>query len=224
MSQQASERYRAALSGRVPKDRGEIFLGYVPGAAEVQATRAFDQRVERESAVVSRTAWRTRRGSQIVVEVVETRDAEAAMAALAERLSWNQLAQVPDGPKELGLASFAHPKGAAPAIFYVRGNLEIAVMGAQEGDDVAGIASAIDARLSAAWPPDADAVEVEDGGRLAVPEQAADPDVFVRVEVQGAGARLDDEHRTISISGGRGRVRAARIGRPEKSSRGLRLR
>ena len=69
----------------------------------------------------------------MLIDVVETASAEAAIAALGERLSWNQLAELPEGPADIGYGSFVHPEGVPPGVFFILGNLCISVVSYARG-------------------------------------------------------------------------------------------
>jgi hypothetical protein len=85
-----------------------------------------------------------------VVDVVECPSSAEAVKALLERLEWNQLANVPAGPPGLGIASFAHPEGVPPAVFFARANLCVGVASfASRAVAVLPAATALDRRLLA---------------------------------------------------------------------------
>jgi hypothetical protein len=99
---------------------------------------------------VRRSVWNDPKepDARVVVDVVECASAALAVAALLERLDWNQLAEVPAGPPDLGLASFAHPEGVPPAVFFARANLCVTVASfARRSAAVIPVAQAVDRRL-----------------------------------------------------------------------------
>jgi len=118
------------LARRIPADRAEFFRGFVPWAEDVQgwtlSTREAHPTAERTDL---RTIWDNPGdpNTRILIDVAELRSAAEAIEALVAPLGYNQLDRLPDGPPNLGLASFAHPDLAPPAVFFVQGNLSILV-------------------------------------------------------------------------------------------------
>lgn len=121
-----------ALRRRVPDDRAELFLGFTPWSEDCERwTRSVaESLVTSATRSMSRTVWDnpTASGSRVLIDVAECASAADAMDALAARLATNQLARLPEGPRDLGAAAFTHPDGVPPAAFFVRGNLSINVI------------------------------------------------------------------------------------------------
>jgi hypothetical protein len=86
----------------------------------------------------SRAAWDVSPG-RIALTATELPTFHDALQALADELEANQLAAVPPGPPDLGELSFMHPSGVAPAVFFVRNNLLLAVysLGREDLDVIA---------------------------------------------------------------------------------------
>jgi len=120
-----------ALQRRIPDDRAEVFLGFRPWEEDLAGwNRSVSQQLTETAArSVLRTIWENpdNRNTRLLIDVIECPSATEAIRALADRLEWNQLAQVPEGPPELGDAAFMHPQGIPPAVFFARGNLCISV-------------------------------------------------------------------------------------------------
>lgn len=120
-----------ALRQRLPRDRAELFLGFLPWAEDCEGWRrsvreSFEETAERS---LLRTVWDhpTDREARVLIDVVECPSATEALDALVDRLVWNQLSRLPEGPPELGIAAFVHPSGAPPAAAFARGNLCLSV-------------------------------------------------------------------------------------------------
>jgi len=125
--------------------------------------------------MLHRTVWDDpeHESARVVVDVVECASAAQAVMALLDRLEWNQLAEVPAGPQGLGIASFAHPEGVPPAVFFARANLCVSVASfARRAVPVVPVATALDRRLvaepAAGGPPLRVEAERGTGGRPAV--------------------------------------------------------
>jgi hypothetical protein len=121
-----------ALKARVPADRGEYFAGYAVSVEDAGGWR-FSRREASAGAYgrpTVRTVWDEPDGpaGRVAIDVSECGSASEALEALAERLAWNELAELPEGPAGLGLAAFAHPEGVTPALFFVRGNLALSLV------------------------------------------------------------------------------------------------
>jgi len=77
------------------------------------------------------------RDARVLVDVIECSSAEDAIEGLLDELQANQLASLPEGPRNLGIGSFVHPEGVPPAVFFAHGNLCIRVVSfARESVDV----------------------------------------------------------------------------------------
>jgi hypothetical protein len=137
---------------RIPEERGEFFAGFLPWAEDIgdwkrSARQAFAAPGDR---LLLRTIWDNPedREARVLIDVMECESASDAVEALADRLEANQLAEIPEGPRSLGLASFRHPPSAPPALFYVHGNLAITVTSfGRKPVDVSNIASRLDLKL-----------------------------------------------------------------------------
>jgi len=131
-----------ALQEQLPADRAELFLGFVPWAEDAEGWRRSVRAAlpEVPGRSVLRTVWDSLKTveERVLIDVVECESAASALEALADRLQWNQLAQVADGPRGLGQVAFMHPEGVPPAIVFTRGNvcLNVASFGRQAVDVV----------------------------------------------------------------------------------------
>lgn len=142
----------AALRKRIPENRSEFFLGFSPWREDCQNWK---RSVREHSAgalpgPLLRTVWDDpeNRNARVLVDVVELSSANQAMEALAESIKWNQLAKLPEGPSDLGFASFVHPTGVPPAAFFVQGNVLLSIVSyASQPVDVAPWAYRIAHRL-----------------------------------------------------------------------------
>ncbi len=116
---------------RIPDDRAEFFGGFAPWAEDLAGWALSARELEREVAGRSqlRTIWdhREDHDSRLLVDVAVCPSAADAVESLAAQLAYNQLERLPEGPRDLGLASFAHPEPAPPAILFVRGNLSLVI-------------------------------------------------------------------------------------------------
>lgn len=122
----------AALRKRIPENRCELFVGFSPWPEDCQGwRRSVRERFgEASPRPLLRTIWDhpENRDTRVLVDVVELSSANRAMEALANSLKWNQLAVLPEGPSDLGYASFIHPLGVPPAAFFVQGNVFVSVV------------------------------------------------------------------------------------------------
>jgi hypothetical protein len=147
------KRYRIyEILQRIPEDRGEFFAEFLPWAEDVAEWKrsARETFAEAGNRVLLRTIWDKPedRESRVLIDVMECESASDAVEALADRLEENQLAEVPEGPQALGLASFQHPEFAPPAVFYVHGNLAITVASfGRKPVDVSNIARRLDRKM-----------------------------------------------------------------------------
>jgi hypothetical protein len=157
---------------QIPRGESDLFRGASAWAADVPDWRRSvrEQLVEAPSLLLRRTVWDDP-GSEarILIDVVECGSAAEAVRALFDKLEWNQLAELPAGPQELGVASFTHPEGVSPAVFFARANLCVSVVSfAQRAAAVLPVATALDRRLMAepavGGPPLR--VEAERGARV----------------------------------------------------------
>jgi hypothetical protein len=173
MARQRGNRPEAeAILRRIPRDEGDLFRGAAAWAVDLPGWRRSVREDLREGPgrTLRRTVWDdpSNESSRVVVDVVECPSAEDAVMALLDRLEWNQLAEVPAGPPALGLASFAHPEGAPPAVFFARANLCVSVANfARRAVAVVPVATALDRRLVATPEAGGAALRVEalGGGR-----------------------------------------------------------
>lgn len=137
---------------RIPDDRGEFFVEFLPWPDDLSGWRrsARERFVEAGNRVLLRTIWDNieDRDSRILIDVVECDSAADAVEALADRLENNQLAEIPEGPREIGLASFQHPGFAPPVVLYVHGNLAITVASfGRKPVEVSDLAGRLDRRV-----------------------------------------------------------------------------
>lgn len=121
-----------ALRRRVPSDRAEFFVGFTPWAEDTQQWKRSvrESHVEGPDRRLNRTVWDQpeSRDARVLIDVAECASATDAIESLMGRLAGNQLARLPEGPADLGLASFVHPEGVPPAVFFTRGNLCVSVI------------------------------------------------------------------------------------------------
>ena len=192
---------------RIPRDEGDLFRGASAWAEDLPGWRRSvrEDLQEAPGRILRRTVWDDPKdaSARVVVDVVECPSAAAAVSALLDRLEWNQLAEGPAGPEGLGIASFAHPEGVPPAVFFARANLCVSVASfGRRAVPVAPVATALDRRLvavPAAGPP----LAVE-----AVPGARGAPAV-VRVDV---AFRLGEEgHLRYRVRGGTLEVRGDQV-------------
>jgi hypothetical protein len=138
------------LLRRIPRE-GDLFRGAAAWAEDLPEWRRTSRELLRDpEGPVRRSAWNdpSEPDARVLVDVVECASARLAVTALLERLAWNQLAEVPPGPPSLGVASFAHPEGVSPAVYFARANLCITVASfAGRAAPVLDVAQAIDRRL-----------------------------------------------------------------------------
>jgi hypothetical protein len=139
---------------RIPRDGGDLFRGAAAWAADLPGWRRSvrEDLQDAPGLKLRRTVWDDPKdqSARVVVDVVECPSAALAVMALLERLEWNQLAELPAGPQGLGLASFAHPEGVPPAVFFARANLCVSVASfARRAVPVVPVAMALDRRLVA---------------------------------------------------------------------------
>jgi hypothetical protein len=142
------------LLRRIPQDGGDLFRGASAWAEDLPGwTRSVREVLQEAPArTLRRTVWDDPRSNEarIVIDVVECASAPEAMKGLLDRLEWNQLAELPEGPPGLGIASFAHPEGAPPAVFFVRANLCVSVASfARRAAAVLPAATVLDRRFGA---------------------------------------------------------------------------
>jgi len=155
-----------AILRRIPRDQSELFRGASAWAQDLPGWRRSVREELREAPdrKLRRTVWDDLRDSsaRILADVVECASATAAVQALLDRLEWNQLAEVPPGPEGLGIASFAHPPEAPPAVFFARANLCVSVASfARRAAEVVPVALAIDRRLQATPTPGGPPIRLE---------------------------------------------------------------
>jgi hypothetical protein len=121
-----------SLRKRIPENRSEFFIGFSPWSEDCQDwQRSVRERFEDDLAgPLLRTVWDDpeNRNTRVLIDIVELSSAIQAMDALAQALKLNQLAQLPEGPSDLGYASFVHPPGVHPAAFSVHGNAFVSVI------------------------------------------------------------------------------------------------
>jgi hypothetical protein len=198
-----------------PRDDTQLFRGVVAWPDDVGNWRRAKRETlpEPPARTVRRTIWEsTSVALRILVDVVECASAEDAVAALIDRLEWNELANVVDGPDDLGVARFAHPSYAPPAIFFARANFCVSVVSfAREPAAVIQVAQRIDRRLASPAPPStagrlALRVEQRTTGRDFVPVVLEVPfpiseDGYERYVANGGRLSVQDEQVVVSPTG-----------------------
>jgi hypothetical protein len=135
-----------ALLATIPADRAELFIGYSASAGSIGwRERHRTQMQERADRPVSRSIWTrgTEESSSVVIDIAECASSAEAIDELMERLDENELARLEPGPRGLGPAAFAHPRGIPAALFFARANLTISIV--SQGTDT----RAIDAWVAA---------------------------------------------------------------------------
>jgi hypothetical protein len=205
---------------RIPQDGGDVFRGASAWAEDMPGWRRSvrEDLQEAPGRRLRRTVWDDPKveSARVVVDVVECPSAAEAVKALLERLEWNQLAEVPAGPQGLGIASFAHPEGVPPAVFFARANLCVSVASfARRAVPVVSVATALDRRLvaepAAGGPPLQ--VEAERGARggpmllrVGVPFQLGE-EGHLRYRLRGGTLEIrDDQVVVIPVTGAEVRV------------------
>jgi len=142
-----------ALRQRISEDRAELFLGFSPWPQDASGwSRSIKEKLtSAPGKSMRRTVWDSNdnRDARVLIDVIECPSAAGAIDALLEELAANQLALLPEGPPRLGIASFMHPEGVPPAVFFARGNLCIRVISfARDAVDVVLWAERLNERLS----------------------------------------------------------------------------
>jgi hypothetical protein len=142
-----------ALRQRISEDRAELFLGYIPWPQDALGwNRSLKEKLaSAPGKYIRRTVWDSNdnRDLRALIDIIECSSATDAIDALLEELAGNQLARLPEGPPQLGFASFVHPDGVPPAVFFARGNLCIRVISFARGAvDVISWAGRLNERLS----------------------------------------------------------------------------
>ena len=164
---------------------------------------------ERLGPKTTRAVWDNaeRRGARIALRVIEHASSREALDGLAQTLAENQLADVPRGPADLGVISFAHPGGAPPAVFFVRGNLTLLVSSfGSEAVDVLPYAHTVDRDLTARPK------ELREGGidvmttnlGITIRPRWAGDDAYIKVV--GPGTEITALDDTVEIAGEAGAV------------------
>ena len=195
---------------RIPRDEGDLFRGASAWALDVPGWRRSvrEELTETADRKLRRTVWDDPRdgSTRILVDVVECASAAGAVQALLDRLEWNQLAEVPAGPEGLGVASFAHPEGVPPAVFFARANLCVSVASfARRAAAVVPVASAIDRRLVAVPSSGGPSIGVEMGPGPRAPGGPAELRVIVPFELGEEG------HLRYRARGGTLEIRADKV-------------
>jgi hypothetical protein len=224
MNQSIIERYGLETAVRsLPKDRADLFLHFTawPDDVEGFARQSLTRRPHGPIAVpkgwdvvgadvaksigplvptTTREIWNQGdTGRRALIEIDECASAADAIAALGERLEWNQLARLDDGPSNLGMLSFVHPKGVPSATLFVRGNLCVSVSSfGAESIAATRIAEALDARLTSRPEVDRETISVtSESGRSGVPPVIrfsstwqVGSDGFIAIDVRGGAAML----------------------------------
>jgi len=205
------EEAKKAIDPMIDKARveGLLLVGFKAWAApDAPGFRAGLR--ERLGAKTTRAVWDDpeRRGARIALRVIEHASSRQALDGLAETLAANQLADVPRGPDDLGVVSFAHPQGVPPAVFFVRGNLTLLVTSfGNEAVDVLPFARTVDRELTSRPR------EFREGGieltapnlkTIEIKPRWAGEDAYIKVIAQGA--ELTSRGGTVEIAGDAGVV------------------
>jgi hypothetical protein len=121
-----------ALRRRVPVAGAPFIVGFTPWTEDADGwTRSARERHdEAPDRPLFRTIWDnpSAREARVLIDVAEGSSEADAIESLIGRLESNQLARLPEGPPDLGTASFLLPDGVPPAVFLTRGNLCISVV------------------------------------------------------------------------------------------------
>jgi hypothetical protein len=205
-----------------PRDTGLLLLGFKAWAAPAPPESELSMR-EQLTPATTRAVWnlRGRPDARVALTTTEHPSVRDALRALALDLEANQLMTVPQGPADLGEISFIHPNGVVPAVFFVTGNLTLAVSSfGREHVDVLPFARAIDADLRARPPQARDGgleLTSERVGIRARPRFAA-AGAYTKVLAPGSDLRKEDD----TIVGATGDVEAFYI-EPGRETFGARL-
>jgi hypothetical protein len=197
---------------RISKDQGDLFRGTWAWAEDLPGWRRSVREVLQDAPgrMLRRTVWDDpeHESARVVVDVVECASAADAVKALLERLEWNQLAEVPAGPQGLGVASFSHPVGVPPAVFFARANLCVSVASfARRAVPVVPVAAALDRRLVAepavGGPPLRVEAERDPRGglavlRVAVPFRLGD-EGHLRYRARGSTLEIRDDQVVVIL-------------------------
>jgi len=205
-----------------PRDTGLLLLGFKAWAVPALPESDLSMR-EQLTPATTRAVWnlRGRPDARVALTATEHASVRDALRALVRDLEANQLATVPQGPTDLGEISFVHPNGVVPAVFFVTGNLTIAVSNfGRENVEVLPFGRAVDADLRARPAQARDgglALTAERGGVRARPLFAA-PDAYMRVLAPGSDLRKEDD----TIFGATGDIEAFYI-EPGRETYGTRI-
>src|SRR5688500_15912943 len=180
-----------------PREAGLLLIGFKAWAlpAEPDAELALREQLAPNS---TRAVWDLRKGNAARLAVTATEHASVrhALKALAAELAWNQLAEVPPGPPDLGEVSFVHPSGVPPAAFFVRGNLTVGVFSfGKEYVDVLPFARRVDEELRAT-PKGAREGGIDltyDNAGLRANPLWSGPDGYVKVVAPGSDLRREGD-------------------------------
>jgi hypothetical protein len=189
------------LLKRAVRDDSQLFTGVVAWQSDVNGWRRSSRETlaETPGRVVRRTVWDAPQGpdTRVVIDVVECASAHEALLALVDRLEWNELARLPDGPRDLGVASFVHPPEVPPAVFFARANLCICVVSfARRPVAVVPIAQRLERRLVAPPTVGEARVLVEP-----VPRRKADAGVAFALLVAMPFPLVEDGYRRFTAEG-----------------------
>lgn len=206
------------LRQRIPSDRSELHLGFCPWDEDLEGrVRTVDERVdEAPGRPLSRTVWDDpeNRDSRLLIEIAERDSAEQAFEALVDRLEWNELARLPEGPPGLGYVSFVHPEGLPPAVYFIRANVCIsAVSFGRDEASVLPVAARLDGRLADRPQTDHPALTI----KPARPSAKAGEVVGIRIDLpfsmgECGFIKLFSDHATLTLAEGQPVLRVARAG------------
>jgi hypothetical protein len=194
-----------------PAEPGLLFVGFKAWSTEAPG-QSDDALRERLAPSSSRAVWNVPDG-RLALTATEYDSVEA-----------NQLADVPEGPDDLGEASFVHPPEAPPAAFFVRGNLVLSVASFGPAPvDVLPFAREVDGAL-AARPEDyrEDGIDVAHEGRIIrATARWGGPDAYLKFMAPGAVLRKRDD--AVEVDGDAEEV-AVYVEEPGRETYGRRLR
>lgn len=181
-----------------PREAGLLLIGFKAWSGpQPEGQAAVREHLGKTS---SRAVWDQQRG-RIALTATEHASTRDALEALADELEANQLADVPRGPDDLGEMSFVHPPPAPPAVFFVRGNLTLAVYSiGREPIDVISFARRVDAALLAR-PEGAreDGIDMtHENGRLRATPKWRGADGYLKVIAPGGAPRKEGDQIVVT--------------------------
>jgi hypothetical protein len=215
-AEQERQEIAAALRRRISDEHATFFIGFTiwpsdhRGWKQSLSERLSAARPVRRCVLDSPQS----RDARVLIDVIECASAEDAIEELLDELQDNQLASLPSGPPNLGIASFVHPSDVPPAVFFAHSNLCIRVISfARQAVDVIPWAEQVRERLEQEPFADRRTMPLESEGTTARRGEerplyytlpwALGEDGYLRFQVEGA---------TLLRRGGRLFVKAVRPG------------